>query len=172
MDLRLDTNSEATLDGTNPISGGLGADLQVDAFHQYVRDDGLRTAVYLSLFTDRLADEDDRLPHDPAEPFPDRRGYWADFLVPVLFPALAGFRLGSRLWLLRGRTLTTETTAEARAYCAEALVWLETLGIGIAEVATGRDRDRLLIDAAVIDSLTGSERRFSFVWDAMVRGGV
>ncbi|MEE8218974.1 MAG: phage GP46 family protein [Vicinamibacteria bacterium] len=166
-DLRLDTPS-GSVDGTSPLSGHLGGDLVVSTrFHHYEVDNGLRTAVYLSLFTDRLADEDDDLPTDPDAPFPDRRGYWADFLSPI-----PGDRWGSRLWLLKGRVLTDDVVAEARTYCLEALEWLGILQIATAEVDTRRNGSRLEIEVVVIDSLTGAERRFSFTWDAMLREGV
>lgn len=40
----------------------------------WVADDGLSTAVLISLFSDRLANADDALPDLPATGLPDRRG--------------------------------------------------------------------------------------------------
>ena len=147
-------------------------------FGSYALDDGLRSAVYLSIFTDRLADESDELPDSFAsdETVPDRRGYWADFLSPIG----PDDRMGSRLWLLRGQTLTRDTRARARSYVLEALRWLETEGIGKASVEVelprkedeARRRGVLELAITVTDEVAQRSRRFDFVWDAMVREGV
>lgn len=73
----------------------------------------LKRAVEISLFTWRRADASD--PVDDAE----RYGWWGDS-----FPQVAGDRIGSRLWLLRRRKLTSETLDAALAYAREALQWL------------------------------------------------
>lgn len=79
-------------------------------------DRGLETAVLLSLFTDRRAENDDRPPNGDAR---DRRGWWGDeFLVPD------GDRYGSRLWLLDRSKRTDETVLLAKQYVTEALAWM------------------------------------------------
>lgn len=77
-------------------------------------DDGLKTAVQLSLFCDARAGEGDVLPS--ADPY--RRGWWADQFEPdrVSF--------GSRLWLLERAKLTRAVLDAARSYALEALQWL------------------------------------------------
>jgi len=79
-----------------------------------VRDDGLTTAVLISLFTDRRAKADDPLPDGN-----DRRGWVGDAISPV-----DGDRIGSRLWLLRREKQTEETRRRAEEYAREALAWL------------------------------------------------
>lgn len=79
-------------------------------------DRGLVTAVLLSLFTDRRAENDDVPPSGAAS---DRRGWWAD-----QFAVIEGDRYGSRLWLLDRATLTNETLLQAKAYATEALQWM------------------------------------------------
>lgn len=76
---------------------------------------GLRTAVILSLFTDRRAEEDDDLPGAQD----DRRGWWADELAEV-----AGDKMGSRLWLLERGTTTVDVVPQAEEYAREALQWM------------------------------------------------
>ena len=76
----------------------------------------LSTAIAISLFTDRRANEDDTLP-DGSDP----RGWWAD--------AMDGQRIGSRLWLLERARNLPETLALAGEYAREALQWLVTDGI-------------------------------------------
>jgi phage gp46-like protein len=77
---------------------------------------GLLTAVLLSLFLDRRAEDDDVPPSgDPR----DRRGWWADE-----FAAIAGDKYGSRLWLLAAAKRNTETILRAKEYCLEAFAWM------------------------------------------------
>lgn len=79
-------------------------------------DDGLKTAVLVSLFTDRRADADDELP-DPRSG--DRRGCWQDQYL-----ANTGDSLGSRLWLLKRAKQTNETIERAKEYMREAMAWM------------------------------------------------
>lgn len=79
------------------------------------RDDGLQTAVLLSLFTDRAAEEGDVLPDEET----DRRGWWGDE-----FADDAGDRIGSRLWLLARSKRTDDVLARAEEYARESLQWL------------------------------------------------
>lgn len=78
-------------------------------------DDGLQTAVLLSLYTDRRAEQGDQLPAGEA----DRRGWWGDAV-----PVVEGDRHGSRLWLLAREKQTTATQERAEKYAKEALAWL------------------------------------------------
>lgn len=86
-------------------------------------DDGLETAVVISLFTDRRAEPGDPLPDAGA----DRRGWWGDALADV-----PGDRIGSRLWLLAREKQTQATLARAREYAAEALRWMIEDGVARA----------------------------------------
>jgi len=78
-------------------------------------DEGLQTAVILSLFTDRRADDSDPLPIGQT----DRRGWWGDTL-----PDVAEDKLGSRLWLLEREKEQTSVLIRAEEYAREALQWL------------------------------------------------
>lgn len=78
-------------------------------------DDGLESAVMLSLFTDRQAEVGDLLPDGET----DRRGWWAD-----AHPVVEGDRFGSRLWLLGRAKQTQDTLDRAVDYAREALQWL------------------------------------------------
>lgn len=105
---------------------GLSADLAI-ANGDLVMDDGLDTAVLISLFTDRRADSDD--PIDTRDPF-GARGWAGDLL------GLPGDRIGSRLWLLERATLPTDarfggalTAAMVQQYAVEALAWMIEDGV-------------------------------------------
>ncbi len=56
------------------------------------RENGMTTALLMSLFTDRRANDDDVLPNPE-----DKRGWWGDLLETD------GDKIGSRLWLLSGK---------------------------------------------------------------------
>lgn len=91
-----------------------GADYAIE-FMLLAQDDGLTSAVLLSLFTDRRAEPDDVIPGG-AE---DLRGTWLD-----AFAGEEGDRMGSRLWLLERAKLLPETVTKMREYCEEALEWM------------------------------------------------
>lgn len=92
----------------------LSADLTVSS-GDLALDEGLRTAVLLSLFTDRQAEPGDVLPDGSA----DRRGWWADELL-----SQPGDKFGSRLWLLDRSKRTPDVLERAKEYAREALRWL------------------------------------------------
>lgn len=92
-----------------------GGDLMLSG-QDLARDDGLESAVLVSLFTDRRANlEQIRAGDDPT----DLRGWWGDFN-----PAVDGDRTGSLFWLLAREKQTRETLARARQYAEQALAWL------------------------------------------------
>jgi phage gp46-like protein len=139
------------------------------AWGQLELEDGFRSQVILSVLTDRLAEPSDEVPDSGNPAFPERRGYWGDFLSP-LGP---DDRYGSRLWLLEGQALNDETRARARSYVLEGLAWLEAEGIGVVTVETRiPSRGVLEIFITVTDATTNAERRYSLQWDAMAREGV
>lgn len=122
-------------------------------------DDGLRTAILISLFTDARARADDRLPDKGADP----RGWWGNAFSPV-----AGRELGSRLWLLNREKLTAETVERARGYAVEALAWLKDDGIVSAlAVDAARIGNQSLALKVTVDRPEGPARQvYDFVWEA------
>lgn len=80
-------------------------------------DDGLETAVLLSLFTDATATAEEMA----AAGVSVRRGWWAD--------AYAGDVAGSKLWLLTREKALSEVVERARGYATEALQWLVDDGV-------------------------------------------
>lgn len=92
----------------------ISADLSIEA-NDLASDDGLETAVLMSLFLDREAAEGDVLPEGET----DRRGWWGD-----AFPTVDGDKIGSRLWLLARSKRTPDVLARAEEYTREALAWL------------------------------------------------
>lgn len=89
------------------------------------REQLLRRAVTISLFSWRRANDDDELDDS------DRQGWWGDSV-----PTVAGDQQGSRLWLLRRRTLVPDTFKDAKSYAEEALAWMIEDGIVAAVTVT------------------------------------
>ena len=88
----------------------------------------LRRAIEISLFTWRRADRDDKFDDE------SKQGWWGDS-----FPSRANDRIGSRLWMLRRKSITQETINLARSYTREALQWLIDDGYAHAiDVAANR----------------------------------
>jgi phage gp46-like protein len=122
-------------------------------------DDGLETAVVLSLFTDARANDDDQLPAGQT----DRRGWWGDAYAPV-----EGDRIGSRLWLLRRSKQLQSSLNEAREYAEEALAWMVEDGVAQrVEVVAYIPRFEVLGLAVDIYKPDGSvfRRRYESHWE-------
>lgn len=124
-------------------------------------DDGLVTAVIISLFSDRRARADDALPQAGA----DRRGWWGDTL------AADGRETGSRLWLYARSKALVSVLEDVRDAAREALAWLTEDGIASAvDVITERQRrgaTDILALGVTIHRPDGPMRlRFDAVWGA------
>jgi len=89
-----------------------GADLEIVA-DDLARDEGLRPAVLISLFSDARAPEGAELPGGPDT---DPRGWWADL------DRERG--IGSTLWVEGRGKITTELLERMRAAAAASLAWL------------------------------------------------
>lgn len=124
--------------------GPYGIDLVIDA-NDLFADDGLRTAVLLSLFTDRRALSTDELPGGGD----DRKGWWGDAVPVNEAPDGRLDLIGSRLWLLAREKRVPSVLARARQYATEALAWLiqdkVVRAVDIAASFQGLDQIRLEI---------------------------
>ena len=123
-----------------------GSDLQ--------RDDGLRTAVIVSLFTDRRADADDVIPDGTN----NRRGF---FLNPTM---------GSKLWLLNREKNLPVVINRARQYTRDALQWLLDKGIvqKLEITVESVDQETLGIEIRIHRPMGGDDvdYRFQHLWRA------
>jgi phage gp46-like protein len=115
------TSTERPMSDIKTIFRDFGGDWETLA-PGLAEDDGLETAVAISLFTDRRAEPDDALPAGD-----DRRGWWGDALAEV-----EGDRIGSRLWLLSREKQLVRVLPKAREYALEALQWLIEDGVALA----------------------------------------
>jgi len=124
-------------------------------------DDGLETAVVLSLFTDRRAGDADELPPGSS----DRRGWWGDS-----FADDEGDQMGSRLWLLKREKQLPAGLARAREYAEEALRWLldDQVASSVSVVASN-PRDGILglkVSITRLGSNAPVTFRFESAWSA------
>lgn len=121
-------------------------------------DDGLVTALIISLFTDARARDDDPLP----QPGADRRGWWGD---PTI---------GSRLWLLEREKLTEATRLRAHDYVREALAWLTEDGVArdvaievaIVPISAAHPLGALTIGVTLTRPDGPARQRYDFTWTA------
>ena len=113
-------------------------------------EDGLWTAIVISLFTDRRV-EAAELPPGHA----DRRGWWGDLLEE-------DDRIGSRLWLLRRERASAEVAARAAGYAEEALAWMVEDGVLTAVSASASWPDDELLRIEVEATTPDGRRQWSF----------
>jgi phage gp46-like protein len=95
-------------------------------------DSGLETAVLISLFTNRRADDDDVLPDQEST---EIQGWWGD----LASPEIEGDQIGSKLWLLGREKTTEDILARTKLYVEEALQWLIDDGVA-AKIEVETDR--------------------------------
>lgn len=115
--------------------------------------DWLSSAVWMSLFTDRIAQQDDVMPNGEQ----DKRGWWGD--------TYAMRPIGSRLWLLGREKQVPETARRAEEYAQEALVWLVEDGVAksVTVVAEWVKRGQLLLNSEILKH-DGSRHRYQHIW--------
>jgi len=111
------------------------------------RDDGLETAITVSLFTNRRADDEDELPDADGS----REGWWADALLSN------GDKIGSKLWLLGRGKFVDSLLVDAEQYATEALQWLLDDGVaGSVNVVVERVTEQVFVDIDGIKRVDGS----------------
>ncbi|MFA5398507.1 MAG: phage GP46 family protein [Methanogenium sp.] len=130
-------------------------------------EDGLETAILLSLFIDRRAEDDDELDNPN-----DKRGWWGDQVTS--FP---GDRIGSRLWLLERAKTDTETLRATEEYALEALEWMKEDGV-VEDIEVEAYRVKIkntevLGLKVMLKKFEGNNETFIYddLWNAQLNGG-
>ncbi len=130
-----------------------GSDLELEA-GDLKTDEGLVSAVLVSLWSDARARADDTPPDGGDDP----RGYWGQE---------TGDDYGSRLWLYDRSKRTVETANEVREAAATALRWLVAEEIA-AEVRVETSRGGTLQEIRLdVEIVRGASRIWASLWDAV-----
>lgn len=124
-----------------------------------VTDDGLDTAIMISLFTDRRARADDILAGGEGS---DPRGWWGDG-----FADAEGDDIGSHLWLLEREKRLPAVRDKARQYARDALAWLiaDQVCASIDVIVETRGSDQLAIGVTAVRPTGPARLRFDYLWD-------
>lgn len=122
------------------------------------QDEGLETAVILSLFTNRRV-TDEELPDGTT----NKQGYWGDKYAQV-----NGDKMGSRLWTLERSKRLTETLRRAEDFAKEALQWLIEDGVATSIEASAvfapGTTNAWILDIQ-IQRPPGRTSRYQVLWD-------
>lgn len=117
----------------NHPSGALQPGVELLASYALELEDSLQTAIILSLFTDRRAGQDDRLPLGET----DRRGWVGDEFMGSGFNR-GSDAWGSGLWLVYTGKVTGDMLEHARFAAQESLDWLVRDGIASRVTVTAQ----------------------------------
>ena len=126
------------------------------------RESGLSTAVMISLFTDRHADDSDII-DDPT----DKRGWWGDLCPDV------SDNIGSKLWQYERSKSTTENINAIKKTISDSLQWMIDDQVAkkidiTAEKFGDVGNYRLGIIIQIHKSSGGTETiKFNDLWEAM-----
>jgi phage gp46-like protein len=134
-----------------------GADYALDALG-LVEDDGLETAVIISLFTKRRANDDDVLPGNDN----DKQGWWAD-----AYPIVPGDKIGSRLWLLSREKQLQSVLNRAQEYAQEALQWMVDDGVAGSVVCQAQIVRQGLLGLSIAITQPGSNTPNYFKYELL-----
>lgn len=128
-------------------------------------DEGLATAVQISLLTWARADDSDPVPDQT-----DLKGWWGDTIADV-----AGDKFGSKLWICQRMPATAETLELARRYILEALQWMIEDGL-VEEIQLELEIQSAASAAPVLAGQVGLKRpntsslAFVRLWDVSLAG--
>ncbi len=130
------------------------------------RDDGLETAVLISLFTDARAGDDDILPDSGSA----RRGWWADSV------GSSSVAKGSKLWLLsRAKPIANEVCPRAEQYCKDALQWMIDDGVADSVSTACSIVDKSYMQISILikrPSIAAVSYRYFYNWQAQALRGL
>lgn len=122
----------------------------------FVADNGLETAVVISLFSNRRV-----TPEQLPDLITDRQGWWGDMIADV-----EGDQIGSRLWTLERSKRTVETLRLFEDYTREALDWMIEDGIANEISVTAEyDENGKLVASLRLVRPNDVDARFSVLWD-------
>lgn len=120
-------------------------------------DDGLETAVMISVFTDKRVTEDE-LPQFERS----KRGWWGDLL-----PVEPNDQIGSRLWTIQREKVLTNILRRSEELIKESLQWMLEDGVARSiTVTSSYDENNILIAETTIERPNEDQTRFQINWEA------
>lgn len=124
---------------------------------QLLAGNDLETAVLISVFTDRVAQQGDVIPDGTNNP----RGWWGDNKTDGTTNPI-----GSRLWLLsRSIAPSQQVLNQAISYAKQALQWLITDGVAAAvDVIANWNADDFLAMQVTIQRTNGNVVTVNYSW--------
>jgi phage gp46-like protein len=148
-------------------SDNLHADMELRKGAPIV-DDGLQTAVYMSLFSDAF-DVDEAA-----------GGWWGDILEEVTpaksaskkAAAAAAAKLGSRIWTLARAKILSGIEEKVQSYCLTALQWLKDYKIAESITCTASITSTHNILISIEITQPGKDKNtteYRFNWDAQTK---
>jgi len=162
-------NDIAIVYDNDNMSGDISLD---ESKSDLIREEGLTTAVYISLFTDIRVSEDEDLSDFNSD---DKKGWWGDQLNADLGPEESD-AIGSRLWLMARAKTDTNSINIIKNHVIEALDWMIRDGVcSKIEVSTERQGETYNSRLAVqIDIYKNDGKvqsiKFDDLWNAQFKG--
>lgn len=127
-------------------------------------DNGLETAVLISLFSDARATED-LIP--PIDQDGNLRGFWGDVRTQT-----PGDSTGSLLWTLRREKQLSKTLAAAKGYAEKALQWLvdDKVAASVQVNASYPQRDWMLLEVFIYRPQSANPVifRYNLQWSSQI----
>lgn len=149
--------SDIALNWTDSLTTTAMADIAISA-DDLVAEDGLRTSVIISLFTDARATK------EQAPDQSDLRGYWGD-----VEPPKTGHVTGSLLWTLERSKQIPDTLRAIEQYARDALKWMIEDGVA-SDVKTTAISVRRGVWGLTVEIFRPAQQtqkyQFSGEWDA------
>lgn len=118
-----------------------------------ITDDGLRTSILISLFTDARC-TDDELP----DGHKIKRGFWGDMFNDKKI------NTGSKIWLLEREKTSLETKERIQEYAKESLAWMVDEGIAskIETTASIFSSSEIKLEVKIYNP--GKNSNYDFLW--------
>ena len=122
-----------------------------------VLDEGLETAVIISLFSDARVTTDE-LPQGIVF----KRGYWGDMI-----PDKVGDVFGSKLWIYDRSKITNATIAQVELAAATSLQWLidDKIADTVIVAASRYDTFTLILQITITKPGDTASNVYGFLWD-------
>jgi len=139
------------------VDGGSGIDLAFTSDgSSLLRDNGLETAVLISLFTDQRVAESELPPGHKS-----KKGWWGD-----AFLEKPGDKIGSKIWTFARGKLLPETAAAIQVRARQALEWMIEDGVALTVDVVATLRQEGFIEIVIqIARPDAEDDKFTLFWD-------